>query len=162
MSSSQIFHRHLGVYGVCIKGNKLLVIHKKGGPYTGRYDLPGGSIEKNESILTAIEREFIEETGIQIKILSLIGTKDYIFPWQRYNFEHTHCHHISILYAVDYLAGDIRESPNIDDSLGAEWIEITDINLENSSPLVVEARQWVEHGEIKIETKKYDEWMIKD
>jgi len=29
----------------------------------------------------------------------------------------------------------------VDDSLGAEWIEITDIDLENSSPLVVEARR---------------------
>ncbi|OBR65176.1 hypothetical protein A7K91_00410 [Paenibacillus oryzae] len=160
--SSDIFHRHLGVYGVCIRDNQLLVIHKSGGPYSGRYDLPGGSVDKNESILEAIKREFIEETGLQIHISSFIGTKDYIVPWRRPDFAHTHCHHIAILYAVNYIAGDISESPQMDDSLGAEWIDITDIDLENSSPLVVEAKQWIENGEIKIETIKYEEWTIRD
>ena len=160
--SSRIFHRYLGIYGVCMRVNKLLVIKKIGGPYSGRYDLPGGSIEKNETILDTIIREFIEETGIHIRISNLIGTRDYIVPWQRPYFEYTHCHHISIFYEVDYISGDISDSPNVDDSLGAKWIELTDINLENSSPLVVEARQWIENGIVSIETKEYIEWTIKE
>lgn len=33
---------HFGVYGVCLKDEKLLCILKTRGPYQGRYDLPGG------------------------------------------------------------------------------------------------------------------------
>jgi 8-oxo-dGTP pyrophosphatase MutT (NUDIX family) len=44
------FHRHLGVYGICRNGTKLLTVQKTRGPYRNRYDLPGGSIEVNESL----------------------------------------------------------------------------------------------------------------
>ncbi|MOA56407.1 hypothetical protein D3C78_1803790 [compost metagenome] len=93
----------------------MLVIHKNGGPYTGRFDLPGGSIEPNESILKTIVREFLEETGISIRVLSNIGTKDFIVPWKRSNFDHTHCHHIAVFYEVIRMSGSIEESPNIGD-----------------------------------------------
>lgn len=32
---------HFGVYGICMREGRLLVIHKGRGAYTGRYDLPG-------------------------------------------------------------------------------------------------------------------------
>ena len=35
------FHRAFGTYGIYYNEGKLLVIHKQGGPYTYRYDLPG-------------------------------------------------------------------------------------------------------------------------
>jgi len=38
------FHRAFGTYGIYYNDGKLLVIHKQGGPYTYRYDLPGGSL----------------------------------------------------------------------------------------------------------------------
>ena len=37
------YHRAFGVYGICVEDGNLLVINKNGGPYTNRYDLPGGS-----------------------------------------------------------------------------------------------------------------------
>ena len=39
---------HFGVYGICIKDNKLLCIKKERGPYKNRFDLPGGS-QKDEN-----------------------------------------------------------------------------------------------------------------
>ncbi|WP_018758083.1 NUDIX hydrolase [Paenibacillus terrigena] len=150
-----IWHRHLGIYGICIEHEQLLVIHKNGGPYTGRFDLPGGSIEPNESILKTIVREFLEETGISIHVLRNIGTKDFIVPWRRSNFDHTHCHHIAVFYEVTRMSGSIEESPNIGDSLGAAWVSINDLNEHNSSPLVIEAMQWIQYKQFNIETKEY-------
>ncbi|NIK72423.1 ADP-ribose pyrophosphatase YjhB (NUDIX family) [Paenibacillus sp. BK720] len=36
------FYRHIGVYGICIVNEKILVIRKSIGPYAGQLDLPGG------------------------------------------------------------------------------------------------------------------------
>lgn len=36
--------RHLGVYGILIKNDKILLIKKGNGPYKGLLDLPGGTI----------------------------------------------------------------------------------------------------------------------
>lgn len=42
---------HFGVYGVCIEEGKLLCVRKYGGPYNGRYDLPGGCQKKTKAYL---------------------------------------------------------------------------------------------------------------
>ncbi|WP_105615211.1 NUDIX hydrolase [Vallitalea okinawensis] len=139
MQMKQKWHRHLGVYGICQKDNKMLVIHKGRGPYSGRFDLPGGSIEENETMVDCLHREFWEETGIRIKVIEQLFTRDYIVPWES-NDDYTHIHHIAIYYGVEYVEGDIKNCPKIDDSLGAEWINFEDIDENNSSPLVIEVK----------------------
>lgn len=39
---------HIGVYGIVVKENKILLINKVGGPYNGKLDLPGGTIKLGE------------------------------------------------------------------------------------------------------------------
>lgn len=34
---------HLGTYGLIIKGDKIVLIKKMGGPYNGKLDLSGGN-----------------------------------------------------------------------------------------------------------------------
>mgnify|MGYP000346675107 CR=1 FL=1 len=162
MENKTNWHRHLGIYGVCIRNGKLLVIHKNGGPYTNRFDLPGGSIEPKESILETVIREFIEETGVKVQIKQNIGVKDFIVPWKRAKFEHTHCHHIAIFYEVIYISGDVKDSLNIDDSMGAEWMDVEQINTNNSSPLVMAAIEWMKMGKLSLNTSIYKEWVVKE
>jgi 8-oxo-dGTP pyrophosphatase MutT (NUDIX family) len=68
LSGNEQWHRHLGAYGICFNDEQLLVIHKGDGPYFGRYDLPGGTVEANESLVGAVQREFLEEAGINVEI----------------------------------------------------------------------------------------------
>ena len=154
-------HRHYGVYGICLLDSKLLVIHKHGGPYTGRYDLPGGTMEDNESLQTSITREFMEETGIQISVVKNIGTTDFLIPYTRTGFDHTHCHHIANIYETQYISGDPTQSPKIDDSRGAEFIEIDRLHIENASPLVMAAVSWIESRQLDCQLKVFPEWEIK-
>ncbi|KFN02740.1 NUDIX domain-containing protein [Bacillus clarus] len=57
------YHRAFGVYGICIKNNKMLVIDTSKGPYKNRYDLPGGSLEEGESLLAGLHREIYNKRG---------------------------------------------------------------------------------------------------
>lgn len=41
---------HIGIYGICIRDNKLLCIKKGRGLYKNRLDLPGGSQKENEGL----------------------------------------------------------------------------------------------------------------
>ena len=56
----------LGVYGVCLKDNRVLCIKKIRGPYMNRYDLPGGSQKFNEGFTETLVREYLEETGYRV------------------------------------------------------------------------------------------------
>ncbi|WP_176706550.1 NUDIX domain-containing protein [Paenibacillus hemerocallicola] len=158
MNDKEVWHRHLGSYGICHSEGKLLVIRKRGGPYTRRYDLPGGSLEPLQSLQQTVEREFIEESGIRINIKRCLGTRDYVVAWRRENFDHTHCHHIAILYEALYADGDVANSPNIDDSDGAEWIDMDKLQLEDASPLVRDAVHWIRTGHLPVEAARFDDW----
>jgi len=72
------WHRHFGVYGICARYDTLLVVNKTAGPYRNRYDLPGGTIEPNETIEQALFREFREETGLEIMDYRPLGFSEFI------------------------------------------------------------------------------------
>ncbi|WP_158606372.1 NUDIX hydrolase [Paenibacillus ginsengarvi] len=160
MIKPEQWHRHLGAYGICLRDGKLLVIRKNGGPYTKRFDLPGGTIEPNESLTETVHREFLEETGLQVRIMRSLGTRDYVVAWTRESFAHTHCHHIAVLYEVEYADGDVADSPCFDDSDGAEWIDVESINEDAASPLVLDALRWVRTGKLPLEAARYDHWQV--
>jgi len=57
---------HFGVYAIIVDGDKVLVVRKSRGPYTGLYDLPGGCPETGESDNDAFHRELMEEVSAKV------------------------------------------------------------------------------------------------
>ncbi len=158
--SDKKYHRAFGVYGVCVKEGKLLVINKNGGPYINRYDLPGGSLEEGEDLSTAMKREFLEETGLEIKIEENIGVIDFKLPWLWREF--TDVHHIAVYYSVKIIGGELSIPEQFDgqDSLGALWVSKKDISLDNASPLVLKAFEWLSTHDLGIDAQTYDDWKV--
>lgn len=59
--------------GVLIKKGKILLVKRKNEPWKGMYALPGGFVEYGERVEETVLREVKEETGLEAKILSLVG-----------------------------------------------------------------------------------------
>ncbi|GGA78556.1 NUDIX hydrolase [Ornithinibacillus halotolerans] len=161
MQKTRKYHRAFGVYGIYIENNKLLVINKNGGPYKKRYDLPGGSLEEGESLTKAMQREFKEETGIDIEIVENIGVIDFQLPWEWKEF--TDVHHIAVYYLVNRIGGKISAPEQFEgqDSLGAVWVTEQDVSLDNASPLVLKAFDWMKNNELGIDIIYYKDWKVK-
>lgn len=51
---------------------KVLLIKRKGDPFKGKWALPGGFLEENESMDEGAKRELKEETGLEIEELHQI------------------------------------------------------------------------------------------
>lgn len=146
---SGIFYRHMGVYGVCVDDARILVIRKRLGPYTGKYDLPGGRLEERESLAQGIRRELREETGYSVRGLRSIGACDFSVLWTLRDGTVEHLHHIAILYeaAVDSNGMPAAiEAFEEQDSDGALWLPLVDAAPDNSSPLVLQAVEWIRTG----------------
>ncbi|WP_312096402.1 NUDIX hydrolase [Niallia sp.] len=161
MTEKKHFHRPFGVYGIYVENDRLLVIHKKRGPYANRFDLPGGSLEPAESLAIAMRREFLEETGIEIEMEKQIGIADFMFPCEWREF--THIHHIAAFYTVRKVGGEITMPEQFEgqDSLGAEWVSIEGISINNASPLVLKAVEWIKKGSLGLEVNWFEEWEVK-
>jgi len=62
------------VFGVDRAGLKLLLIRRGGAPFKDAWALPGGFVQMNESLDTAVRRELSEETGIRPSYLEQLFT----------------------------------------------------------------------------------------
>ena len=92
-------HKHIGTYGLIVKGENIVLINKVGGPYDGKLDLPGGTIEFGETIEQALIRELKEEVGINVTKYELFDSNSALVDWN-YKNELIKVHHIGIFYKI--------------------------------------------------------------
>lgn len=75
------------VTAVIIKDGKVLMMKEAKESCRGKWYLPAGKLEKNESLVEGVRREVLEETGLNFEPTSLICVDDSrILSWQRFNF----------------------------------------------------------------------------
>ena len=151
---------HIGVYGICIKDNKLLCIKKARGPYKNRFDLPGGSQKESEGLTETLVREFQEETGCQIKGYGNCRAYD-VFVEE----SNRTVHHIMVFYNVDInleQQDTISEKleDELNDSSGIYWIDFEELDINNSSPLFLKFKQELRNDKTILEKVVYKNWEI--
>ena len=133
-------YKQLGAYGLVINNNKILLIKKNGGPYDGKLDLPGGTIEFGETPADALKRELQEEVGILVKEYELFDANSVSFNWQ-YEDSVINVHHIGIFYSILKYDGKIKSKVEItdqnDDSLGANFYQIDSIKKKDLSKIAI-------------------------
>jgi len=134
-------YKQLGTYGLIIKEGKILLIKKNGGPYDGKLDLPGGTIEFCERPAETLKRELMEEVGIEVKEFKLFDADSVSFDWQFKEDVIVKVHHTGIFFKVNDYTNDIKKSVEIDeqndDSLGAEFYDIESLSKEQLSAIAI-------------------------
>ncbi|MHB8567767.1 MAG: NUDIX hydrolase [Nitrososphaerales archaeon] len=100
-------------------------------PWSGHMAFPGGHYEESdEMVLTTAIREALEETGIDLRNCSMLGTLDEVIPTNR-----------AIRVTPYVVLAPESTSVNIDGNevAGYFWIPISFFrNLENSRPYILE------------------------
>lgn len=133
--------KQLGGYGLIIDDNKILLIKKSGGPYDGKLDLPGGTIEFCEKPEEALKRELLEEVGVEVTKYELFDANSVAFEWQFKDDNLIKVHHIGIFYKILSYKNHIKKELKIDDvnddSLGAEFYEIESLSKDNLSAIAL-------------------------
>lgn len=131
---------HLGAYGLIIYDDKIVLIKKANGPYKGKLDLPGGTIEYGEAPEQAVIRELQEEVGIDVKKMSLYDANSVLIEWMHHE-ELEQIQHIGIFYKIIAYENKIKNVVEIteqnDDSLGASFYEISELSKDELSAIAI-------------------------
>jgi hypothetical protein len=46
-------------------------------------------------------------------------------------------------------------------TLGALWVSEHEVTIENASPLVLKAFEWLKNGELSLDVECYEQWIVK-
>lgn len=112
----------IGVGGIVLNDNKVLLVRPTYGQFKGKWIIPGGHVNPGENIDDAVLREVKEETGIDAKVKNIVSLRSIILP--NGNSE------IYIVFLLDYLSG--APSPDNAENDGANFFNADDIiNNEN-------------------------------
>lgn len=91
----------LTVDGILIEEGCILLVQRKHPPFQGTWALPGGFVEYEERTEEATIREMFEETGLQVKIHSVLGV--YSDPTRD-----PRGHTVSVAYLVSRVGGALN------------------------------------------------------
>ncbi len=71
-------HPVVGVGAVVVQNRRVLLVRRANPPRQNQWSLPGGAQELGETVLEAVRREVLEETGVNVEVLGLVDVTDFI------------------------------------------------------------------------------------
>jgi len=134
---SVITRSHRGIYGIIRRGDDILLIKKARGPYTGLYDLPGGSPEDGETPMETLSREIKEETNCDLlrgqnqREVTILFSAFTTASGEKGCMKHT-----GILFDADVSGEPTLKGDGLD-SNGAVWVNIHKLTGENATPFAL-------------------------
>lgn len=102
----------VGVGGVVVRGDAVLLVQRAREPLEGQWTIPGGAVEVGETLMEAVARELLEETGLQVRVLELVDAFERILPDDD---GRTRYHYVLLDYLCEPVSGDLRASSDVRD-----------------------------------------------
>jgi len=109
MANSRNYPVHIVAVGGLVTNAKGQVLMIKS-PRYGDWEFPGGQVEEGETLMHALEREVLEETGVVIKVISLVGVYSNTRKPSIVNMD----------FICEYVSGEPRTSL---ESSQVEWVD---------------------------------------
>ena len=113
------FIGNIGQKAIITDGNKVLIVRDVWDE--AKWDLPGGRLHKNETLVEGLKREVLEEMGVEIEIGKLIYAESYIRS--RDNLPT-----VLLAYSARFLNPEKPFAIPSEEIAEAQWIEYEKIN----------------------------------
>lgn len=116
------------IYGVLREAGKLLLTrsHFRGRPFV---NFPGGGVEIGEAPADALRREFVEETGLEIRLARTLYASE-----AAHLSTQSPIQIVSAYWLVERAGGTLREGGNGDDVLDLFWADPARLPLDEMFP----------------------------
>jgi len=122
----------VGVGALIRDGERYLLIRRASEPDAGLWSIPGGLVEVGEKAAEAAAREALEETGLEVEIVEVLGVVDKIVRDEEGRVKY---HFVIVDYVATPTGGSLKPSS---DALDARWVKADELPGYELSPTLVE------------------------
>ncbi len=127
----------VGVGVVVLRGDKVLLVQRVKAPNKGQWSIPGGKQRLGETVIQAVHRELLEETGVNIEKPTLLDVVDVIVPDDKGKIQY---HYTLLEYKAEWLSGECRSG---DDAGDIKWVTLDELSslrlLEITKEIILKA-----------------------
>ena len=117
----------VAVGGVARRGDALLLVRRGHGPAAGSWSVPGGRVERGETLHEAVVREVAEETGLHVVVERFLGWAEIVDEG----------HFVILDFVVTLLDADDEPVPG-DDAAEVEWVDVGELTERRLAPGLLE------------------------
>ena len=125
----------LGVGGIVIRGDSVLLVERGSEPLKGYWSLPGGVLETGEHLAEGVRREVLEETGLEVDPVAIVEVFERIMLDDTGTPEY---HYVLIDYLCLAAGGTLAAAS---DASGVRWVargSLPEVRLTEGSLPVIE------------------------
>jgi ADP-ribose pyrophosphatase YjhB (NUDIX family) len=102
----------VGVGGVIVMDEKVVLVKRRFEPLAGQWSLPGGSLEVGETLEAGVAREMLEETGLHVDVGPVVDVFDRILLDGERKVRY---HFVLIDYLCTPRGGELRAASDVAD-----------------------------------------------
>lgn len=124
----------VGVGAVIVDGDHVLLVRRGHAPLKGEWSLPGGAVELGETLETALRREVLEETSLEVDVRDLIEVVDRIHHSADGRVEY---HYVVVDYLCSARAATASSGSDADDVRWAHKDELSAYRLTEAALRVI-------------------------
>jgi ADP-ribose pyrophosphatase YjhB (NUDIX family) len=118
-----------GVGALIIDRERIILVKRGKQPAKGEWSIPGGLVETGEPIKTAVMREVLEETGLEVEPQSLVELVERIFPDGTGKIRY---HYVIADYLCRVVGGSLNAGS---DAREAVWVARSDLHRYSLAPV---------------------------
>jgi 8-oxo-dGTP diphosphatase len=122
----------VGVGAIIFQEDQVLLIQRGTNPGLGQWSIPGGAVHVGETLQEAVKREILEETHLEVEVLTLAKVLERIFrdPEGRVAY-----HYVLVDFLCRCQAGELRPGSDAKD---ARFASLRDLPAYQIAPVTLE------------------------
>jgi len=125
----------VGVGGVVIDGERVLLVRRARPPLQGEWSLPGGLVEVGERLAAAVVREVAEETGLQVRVGGIVKMLERVTRDKRKRVKY---HYVLVDFLCRVESGKLMASSDVSDARWVRRDELANYRLRPVTLRVIE------------------------
>ena len=124
----------VGVGAVIVNDDCVVLVRRAHEPLKGEWSLPGGSVEVGETLAEAVAREAREETGLIVRVGSLIEVLDRVHKGDDDRVEY---HFVLLDYKCTVMSGTLAHGSDASEACWARRDDLARYGLSDAAMRVI-------------------------